>query len=321
MRAMSVAVAASSARRSATVVKPIWLFTMTWIVPPTRVPSSPRHVQRLGDDALAGERRVAVDEDRQRAAARSRVARSGPASRGRAPAPPVSIHSRWLGLNASERCTVRAVGGLAIGRVAEVVLHVAAAGVDDRASSRNAAKISRERLADDVREHVEAAAVRHADDDVLHAVADGAIDERARAAAGGPRRPRARSASRRGSCVRDELLEHLRLDQLLEQPLLRVGRERERGSASRSIRCSSQRAQVGVVDVRELDADACGSRSPRAARRARAASVAAALRDRRRGGRGRARRDRTSPSASRSARRVRPSGSSSARRWPYSRYA
>ena len=46
-------------------MKPTWLLTMMCSVPPTRYAAQPREVERLGHHALAGERRVAVDADRQ----------------------------------------------------------------------------------------------------------------------------------------------------------------------------------------------------------------------------------------------------------------
>ena len=70
-----------------------------------RVALEPRQVQRLGDDALSDERRVAVDEQRHDAACalrsprRSCLARTRPSTTG-------FTHSRWLGLNASERWTL-----------------------------------------------------------------------------------------------------------------------------------------------------------------------------------------------------------------------
>ncbi len=54
-------------------MKPIWLLTTTWMVPPVRVALEAREVQRLGDDALAHERGVAVDEERHDALALAAV--------------------------------------------------------------------------------------------------------------------------------------------------------------------------------------------------------------------------------------------------------
>ena len=121
------------------------------------------HRQALGDDALAGERGVAVDEHRQHGE-RSRRARSGPAGRGPCPCTIGSTVSRWLGLAASstrmsapdgltylpvtprwyltspEPCTVRRV---------DVALELG----EDRLVA----------LAHDVGQHVEPAAVGHAE--------------------------------------------------------------------------------------------------------------------------------------------------------------
>ncbi len=86
----------------AAVVKPSWLLAMMWIVPPVRVARQPRQVQRLGHDPLAGERGVAVDQDRQgtrRVEARARPAgrHASPAARAM-PSTTGLTCSRWLGL-------------------------------------------------------------------------------------------------------------------------------------------------------------------------------------------------------------------------------
>ena len=45
------------------VVKPIWLLTMMWIVPPVRKPRRSDELERLGDEPLAGEGGVAMHQD------------------------------------------------------------------------------------------------------------------------------------------------------------------------------------------------------------------------------------------------------------------
>ncbi len=71
--------------------------------------------EAFGDDALAGERRVAVDQQRHhhRAVGRARIegrnarppTSAGPAWRAPCPAPPDRRSSRWLGLAVRLRCT------------------------------------------------------------------------------------------------------------------------------------------------------------------------------------------------------------------------
>jgi hypothetical protein len=65
------AVAGRSVSRSGSVVKPIWLLTMTWKVPPVSYAGSPDSAERLGDQALTRKRRVAMDQHAECAAVRS----------------------------------------------------------------------------------------------------------------------------------------------------------------------------------------------------------------------------------------------------------
>ena len=108
------------------VVKPTWLLTTTWIGAAGAVAAQLRQLQRLGDDALARERRVAVHQQRQHGEApaprssRSCLARTMPSSTG-------STASRCEGLATSETsiCSPSGRGERALG--AQVVLHVAGA--------------------------------------------------------------------------------------------------------------------------------------------------------------------------------------------------
>ena len=85
------------------VVNPTWLFTMTWIVPPTAYPSSsdiwsdsatiPWPAKAASPCTSTGTLRT-----RSPSAYRSCFARTRPCTT-------VSIHSRWLGLNESDRWT------------------------------------------------------------------------------------------------------------------------------------------------------------------------------------------------------------------------
>ena len=66
-----------------------------------RVAFELRHLQNLGHYALADERRIAVNQNRD-ARARASYRRGDPASAGPSPSTTGSTASRWLGLNATE---------------------------------------------------------------------------------------------------------------------------------------------------------------------------------------------------------------------------
>ena len=162
-------VGASTWRRCGEVVKPIWLLTTTWMVPPTRVAVELRHVERLGDDALPGEGGVAVDEDAAAPRVRAAVAQAvllgahAPLHHG--------VHPLEVaGVEGQREVHLVPVGVVAdpIARVAEVVLHVAAAVVGRPWSSlvQELGEDLRGRLAEHVGQHVEPPAVGHADDDL-----------------------------------------------------------------------------------------------------------------------------------------------------------
>ena len=137
-----------------------------------------RHVERLGDHALAGEGRVAVQGDRQDGEVRAAL-----------------VDDVLLGADDAlddrvDRLQVGGVGGQrdldllavqagegALG--AQVVLHVAGAVHRLRVEvALELAEDLRVRLADDVREDVQAAAVGHADDDLVQAGLGGRVDDR-----------------------------------------------------------------------------------------------------------------------------------------------
>ncbi len=141
-----------------------------------RVALQAGEVERFGHDSLAGERRVAVDEDRQR---------------DRGVVEPCS--SGAIGLIGARPPHDDGVDGLQVARIrrqrdrdlphrqraragrGEVVLHVARASLgigDDGVHGPLALELAENRLvgpADCVREHVEAASVRHSDDDLVGA--------------------------------------------------------------------------------------------------------------------------------------------------------
>ena len=141
------------------------------------VAAQQRQVQRLGDHALAGERGVAVHHQRQHGVA-ALVALVEQVLLG----PDDALQHRVDGLQ------VRRVGrqrhhGLAVAEHpevlalgAQVVLHVAGAvrlaGVE---VALELAEDLADRLADDVGQHVEPAAVRHADDDLVELVLGGLV--------------------------------------------------------------------------------------------------------------------------------------------------
>ena len=135
-----------------------------------------RHLQQLHVDALACEGGVAVDQHGQRllaggvaAAALACVHRAG--------------HDRVDDLEVrrveGQRDVHAAIGRLDVGREAHVVLHVA--GVDRAVVVLELAfelvEELRRGLAEDVDQHVEAAAVGHADHDFLDAVVAGGADD------------------------------------------------------------------------------------------------------------------------------------------------
>ena len=135
-----------------------------------------REVERLGDDALAREGGVAVDEHREHEAAllvaEPVLLRAHDALDDRVDRFEVA---RVRGEGHRDRAA-RARGVLAAR--AEVVLHVAAAAGHVRVElALELAEDLRVRLADDVGEHVEPAAVRHADDGLFHAVVDGRVEQ------------------------------------------------------------------------------------------------------------------------------------------------
>ncbi len=147
------------------------------------VPAQQRQVQRLGHHALSGERGVAVQHQRhdgevrssRRPCRRSRscLARTRPSSTG-------STASRCDGLADQRHLNVVVAEHLDVvaGR-AEVVLDVTGAVRLRRVQvALELAEDLRVRLADDVGQHVEPAAVRHADDDLVEPVLGGLVDRR-----------------------------------------------------------------------------------------------------------------------------------------------
>ncbi len=142
------------------------------------VPAQQRQVQRLGHDTLTGERGVAVQHQRQDGEAvltlvEDVLLRADQALEDRVD----SLEVRRVGRQrhgdvvVTEHLDVRALG-------TEVVLHVAGAVSGRRVHvALELREDLRVRLADDVRENVEATAVRHADDDLVELVLGGLVDD------------------------------------------------------------------------------------------------------------------------------------------------
>ncbi len=140
-------------------------------------------VERLRDDALARERRIPVDQDRERdrrvvdagASRAIRLLRSGMAFDDRVDRLQVARVGGQRDLNVAGACLPR-LGGC------EVVLHVAgsALGIGDEGVDRALAlELPQDRrvgAAHRVREHVEPAAVRDADDDLVRTRGSGELD-------------------------------------------------------------------------------------------------------------------------------------------------
>jgi hypothetical protein len=235
------------------VVKPIWLLMMKWIEPPVRWPFRPERPRHSATDALAREGRVAVEQQRHH----------GRAVVGRA-AVLVLLGAHLAehhgiddlecdGLAVSDRWTllpskVRSDEG------AEMVLHVARA-LHVVGRERAALELVEEgavRLAHHLRQHVEAAAMGHAEHDLLHAEVAAALDDLLQRR---DQRLAAIEAEALGARVLEveELLEALRLDELVEDRALALA-----GEGDLLVRPLDALLEpgllLGVGDVHELDA-------------------------------------------------------------------
>ncbi len=214
-----------------------------------------REVQRLGDDALPGERGVAVDQDREHLFALGVL---GPVALG-------AGHALDDGVDGLEVAGVRgerdgdlfaARRGVQTSR-AEVVLHVARALYGRRVElALELAEDLPVRLPDDVREHVEPTAVRHADHDLAHTGVGRGRQQRVehRDQGLGPFEAEALLAE----VLRvEEALEGLgRVEPLEDAPLVRRLRRRRR----RLDVALDPLLLVGLLDVHVLDADGAGVR-------------------------------------------------------------
>ena len=148
-----------------------------------RVAVEARQVERLRDDALTGERRVAVDQDRQRDRG---VVDAGAARAvgllGARPALDDRVDRLEMARVRRERDRHLARRGLARPGRGEVVLDVAGSALvvdDDRIDRPLALELAQDRLvraADRVHEHVQPAAVCHPDHDLVGARVGGELD-------------------------------------------------------------------------------------------------------------------------------------------------
>ena len=141
-----------------------------------RYPRSSDRLQRLGDHALTGERGVAVQRDRHHGEALFAEVEHvllGPGDALQHRVDDLEVgrvrDQRDVDLAVAERADVLALG-------AQVVLHVTGAVRLARVHvALELAEDLRVGLADDVGQHVQPAAVRHPDDDLVHAVFGGLV--------------------------------------------------------------------------------------------------------------------------------------------------
>ena len=223
-----------------------------------RVAGEILQVERLGDDPLARERGVAVDEDRERDA-RVVDARPGAAVGLLGARPPLD--------DRVDRLEVARIGGERDGDLAGlrrpralgamVVLDVSASPLrigGDRLARPLALELAQDLLvgdADRVGEDVQPAAVRHPDDDLVRAGVGGEVD-RLVEHRDEDVEPLDRELLLAEERPVEELLEPFRLDEPLEQLLLLVRRER-RAVVARLDRLPEPDALLVVRDVLDLE--------------------------------------------------------------------
>src|SRR5262245_19828568 len=218
------------------------------------VPAQSRQTEALGDDALPGEGRVARNEQRHY---------HGAVLTGCAEL--VLLRAHLAEHDRIDDFEMRRIGGeremhavaveLAVGRGAEVVLHVARALdlVRRRGAALELVEDGAMRLAHHLRQHVESAAVGHADDDVFHAERAAALDdllERGNHRFGAVET----EALGAGELQIAEFLEAFGLDQLVEDRALAFAGERD--LLVRPLDALLDPTLLrGVGDVHELDAE------------------------------------------------------------------
>ena len=214
------------------------------------VPFQAGEPETFRDDALPGEGRIAVQQQRQAAG------------------PLIVLVLVLLGARLAEHdridhLQVRRIGGqrqvhvvaveLAVRRGAKVVLDVSRPLhlVRRRGTALELVEYGAERLAHDAGQHIEPATVRHADDDVLHAQRAAALDDLFERR---DQRFAAIQTEAFGAGILDveKVFEALRLDQLVEDRLLAFRRKRDP-----LVRPLDTLLQPGLLDrignVRDLD--------------------------------------------------------------------
>jgi len=198
-----------------------------------RIARKPRQVQRLGDDALAGERGVAMNENRDGDGAVEVRGAALPGAR-----PGGARHADRDRIDRLEMARVRRhrdvhVPARSGGAGARVILHVAhpsEVGAERLRGDRvlEFREDLRVRLVEDVREHVEPSAVRHREHAVARAVvgraADDLVEDRHEHV-----EPLEREARLAGKRALQEPLEHLDLRDAIEDRFdaVRVHRRQE----------------------------------------------------------------------------------------------
>ena len=130
-----------------------------------------RHVQRLGDDPLPRESRVAMNEQAAEPCGDARCRRECAAARGPIPSTTGSTASRWLGLAARRISTSAPAGKLsnACDNRGDISRRRRRRRGPECSSSLNSVKITLSDLLQKIRQHIEPAAMRHAHADFLDA--------------------------------------------------------------------------------------------------------------------------------------------------------
>ena len=209
------------------------------------------HVEALGHDALARERSVAVDEDRRDHLA---LCVAHQALLAAAAAHHDAVHELEVRRVRSEHhAELLPRRGRVLVRVAHVVLHIAAARRErGRPRLVELCEDLLQVLADDVREHIETPAVRHAERELTDAERgarlEHAVEERNQRLAAFEA-----EALLADIAVREEVLEAVRLEKLRQDALLGVGAEL-RAVARPLDALRDPRAALGRLDVHVLDA-------------------------------------------------------------------
>ena len=224
-----------------------------------RVAGKVGEVERFGRDPLAGERRVAVQDDRHD----PRCARRSPSRTWRARVRPSATGytaSRWLGFDTSLTRRLAAVLRPVGAGGAHVVLDVAAAQHALRVGVLEARVDVDRRAADDLNHDVQPAAVAHADERLLEPVGgrrlEHLVEERDEARDALEREP-----LRAGVAAVQDLFEQVGADQALEHGRRVDGRNRP----LHALLHPAPARRVG--DVHELDADRAAVPPARAGRR------------------------------------------------------